>query len=90
MDKEDLVCARARAHTHADTDTTQPLKRINFREKKNKIFPFAATQMALEGIVPGDMSEKDKYCMLSLLCGILKIPQTREYEFKKADSQTTN
>ena len=28
--------------------------------------------MGLEGIMLGDRSDKDKYCTISLLCGILK------------------
>ena len=40
--------------------------------KKNEILPFATTWMDLEGIMLGIISEteKDKYCMLSLICGI--------------------
>ena len=40
--------------------------------KKNKILPFAATRMDLEGIMLSEISqaEKDKYCMISLVCGI--------------------
>ena len=38
---------------------------------KNKILPFAATWMDLEGIMLSKISqtEKDKYCMISLICG---------------------
>ena len=32
-------------------------------------------------------SEKNKYCMISLICGILKIQQISEYNEKEADSQ---
>ena len=32
-------------------------------------------------------TEKDKYCMTSLICGILKIQQTSEYNKKEAGSQ---
>ena len=35
--------------------------------------------MDLHGIMLSEMSEKDKYCMLSLICGIWKIKQTSEY-----------
>ena len=38
----------------------------------NEIFPFSATWMDLENIVPSEISqiEKDKYCMTSLICGM--------------------
>ena len=44
---------------------TQPLK-------KYKILPFATTWMDLEGIMLSEISQtkKDKYCMISLICGI--------------------
>ena len=47
--------------------------------KKNKILPFAATGMDLEGIMLSEINqmEKDKYC-ISLICGIYKIQQTSE------------
>ena len=40
--------------------------------KKNKIMPFAATQMDLEIIIVSELSqkEKDKYHLISLICGI--------------------
>ena len=40
--------------------------------KMNEIMPFAATWMDLEGIMPSEISqtEKDKYYMVSLICGI--------------------
>ena len=40
--------------------------------KKNEILPFAATWVDLEGIMLSEISqtEKDKYCMISLICGI--------------------
>ena len=41
-------------------------------KKKNKILPFAATWMDLEDIMLSEIShtEKDKYCMISLICEI--------------------
>ena len=40
--------------------------------KKNEILPFAAMWMDLEGIMLSEISqtEKDKYCVISLICGI--------------------
>ena len=40
--------------------------------KKNEILPFSATWMDLEMIIRSEVSqtEKDKYCMISLICGI--------------------
>ena len=40
--------------------------------KKNKTMPFAATWMDLEVIILSEVSqkEKDKYHMISLICGI--------------------
>ena len=40
--------------------------------KKNEILPFATTWMELEGIMLSEISqsEKDKYHMTSLICGI--------------------
>ena len=40
--------------------------------KMDEILPFATTWMALEGIMLSKISqsEKDKYHMISLLCGI--------------------
>ena len=40
--------------------------------KKNEIMPFAATWVELETLIPSEVSqkEKDKYHMISLMCGI--------------------
>ena len=40
--------------------------------KKNKIMPFAATWMDIWNIILSEVSqtEKDKYHMISLICGI--------------------
>ena len=38
--------------------------------KRNKIMPFAATWMELEMIILSELSQRDKHCMTSLICGI--------------------
>ena len=40
--------------------------------KKKAVLPFATTWMKLEGVVLSEISqtEEDKYCMVSLICGI--------------------
>ena len=45
---------------------------ILLSRKKNEIMPFAATGMDLEMIILSEVSqkEKDKYHMISLICGI--------------------
>ena len=41
--------------------------------KKNERMPFAATWMDLEIIISSEVkSDKDKYYMISLICGIFK------------------
>ena len=37
---------------------------------KNEIIPFLTTQIDLKVILLTEVSQKDKYCMISLLCGI--------------------
>ena len=58
MDKEDVV-----VHIYNG---------ILLSHKKNKIMPFAATWMDLEMIILSEVSQthKDKYHMISLICGI--------------------
>ena len=46
--------------------------RIQFSHKKKNILPFATARMDLENIMLSEISqsEKDKYHMISLICGI--------------------
>ena len=57
MDKEDVVYI---------------YNRILLNHKKNEILTFATTWMDLECIILSEISqtERDKYCMISLICGI--------------------
>ena len=45
---------------------------MKYYEDVKKILPFAIAWMDLENIMLSDISqsEKDKYCMISLICGI--------------------
>ena len=45
---------------------------LRHKKKKNEILPFVAIWMELEGIIISEIShtEKDKYCILSSMCGI--------------------
>ena len=63
-----LWCVYTHTHTHTHTHTIEYYSAI----KKNEILSFATTWMDLEGIMLSEISqaEKDKYCILSLICGI--------------------
>ena len=53
-------------------------------KKKNEILPSATSWMGLEGIMISDINQtqKDKYCISSLICGIQKN-KTSEYKQNK-------
>ena len=53
--------------------------------KKNEVMPFAATQMDLEIIILSEVSqtEKDKYHMISLVYGILKVNTMKLFSKQK-------
>ena len=52
--------------------TMQYYSAVKKKKKKNKIMPFAATWMQLKIIILSeiDQKEKNKYHMISLICGI--------------------
>ena len=64
MDKEDVVYT----HTHTHTHTIQYYSAV----KNNETLPFAGTWMDPEIGILSEVSqiEKDKYHMISLICGI--------------------
>ena len=60
----------------------------NQPQKRTKFLPFPATWMDLKGIMLSEISlrEKEKYCMISLICGIQKnTTNSSEYNKKEAD-----
>ena len=71
------VYTHTRARTRTYWNTTQPQKRTKFCH--------------LEGIMLSEISqtEKDKYCMVSLICGILK-KQNKLVNITKKRSRLTN
>ena len=68
MDKEDVVCVCVYIYTHTHIHTMECYSAM----KKNEIMLFAATWMDLEIIILSEVSdkEKNKYHMISLICGI--------------------
>ena len=69
MKKEDVVHTHTHTHTH---------KGILLSQKEDEILPFVTTWMDLEGIMLNAVhwTEKDKHCMISLICGIKKTTTT--------------
>ena len=63
--------------------------KLSLSHKKNEMMPFAATQMDLEIVILSEVSqtEKDKYHMMLLICGI-ENNGTNELIYKtETDSQ---
>ena len=55
-----------------DKDVVYIHSGISLGQSKNGTMPFAATWMGLETVTLSEegQTEKDKYCMISLTCGI--------------------
>ena len=56
------------------------------KKKKNKILSFAIACMDQEGIMLNEVwqTEKDKYCMISLIYGILKnVTKQNSHKYRK-------
>ena len=66
MGKEKIIYINTHTHTHTHTHTVEYYSAA----KKNEIMPFAATRMDLEIIILSEVSQKDKYHMISLIYGI--------------------
>ena len=70
MNKENVVYVYIRIYIyiHTHTHTMEYYSAIKIKE----ILPFVTIWMDLEGVVLSEISqtEEDKYCMISLTCGI--------------------
>ena len=70
---KEMWCIYIYIYTHTHTHTHTHIHTVEYYSaiKKNEMLPFATTQMDLEGIMLSEISqtEKDKYCMISLICG---------------------
>ena len=57
-----------------DTEDAVPIYTLEYYAAvgKKEVLPFVTTWIKLEGIILSEISqtEKDKYCMYSLMCGI--------------------
>ena len=69
-------------------DTNTGTHSGNYSAIKEYILSFATIWMDLEGFMLSEVSqkEKEKYCMLSLICGIQKVKWRNEFNITEADS----
>ena len=67
-----MICIHAHTHTQTHTHTHTHKMEYYSATKKNDIMPSAATWTDLEIIILSEVSQTDKhkYHMISLICGI--------------------
>ena len=70
--KDEWIKQMCDTHTHTQTHTHTHTMEYYSAIKKDEILPLVTTWMGLEGITLSEVSqtEKDKYCIISLICGI--------------------
>ena len=75
----------------AKEDVIHISKGILLSHRKNELMPLAATSIDLESIILSEVSqtEKDKYHMISLICGIFKKNDTNELPYKTETASQT-
>ena len=62
-----ILCVYIYVHTH-----TYNIHIMEYYSAiKKEILPFVTTWMNLEGIMLSKVRQKDKYCIVSLICGII-------------------
>ena len=72
IDMYTLMCIKLMPNKNLQYKKTNKTTIKKKKKKKNDILPFATTWMDLEDIMLSEISQtqKDKRCMLSLICGI--------------------
>ena len=70
--KEDVVCVCVYTYTPIHTYIHIYKMEYYSATKRNKFLPFATTWLDLAGIMLSEISQTDKYFMISLICGIKK------------------
>ena len=75
----------------AKEDVVHISKGILLSHRKNELMPLAATSIDLESIILSEVcqTEKDKYHMISLICGIFKKNDTNELTYKTETASQT-
>ena len=86
IDKEDVVCVCMHTHTHKHILHT---KEYYLAINKHEILLFAITWMDLEGFMRSEISqtERDKYHMISIICGIWKKKLTNKTKIQRSWEQ---